>query len=314
MSRGYDYQIEGIRNSSIDKIARYVLQPVLGNNAVEPREDQEQAAVAAVKSLLKSWRARVFCLRGKGWTRADKLLLSMLNCPPISVKTKSRPKTVRRCKQHAICPFCWCWRYSVETYRRLLLALYGTEEQYLTNPYTGEREQVIPRPLDLAEVVTTTEYPRKAFEAQQLLNLAAESRTKYLHRIEYLGAFQLFTFEPSDPRVTEPVWRVKHRLLAVMFPESPDPPGLRTAKPPGSISCSRRIKRHKQIRKDMLRAATGRVCLYPEQMLRGSVEDAVQLLNAMNGHSSKGFRTSAYYGTMRKTREQRLRNELGHFF
>lgn len=319
------FDFKKVRRYAIDRVARYALQSVLPGRVVEPGtgKDEDEAVFEATRQLMQSWRNRVLLLRREGWDRTkSSLWLEMMNCPPVGVFTdKTRPW---RCKQTQICPFCWCRAYAYETWLRLRYAYYGGCEmpEYDDDP---ERIPQLPKPLDLVEVLTTTKYPiTHPGGFRGLLDEVAVERKAYIKTFKPLGAFQLYTLEPSDSRDKKPFWTLKHRVLAMLYPTDLDPPDISHN---GHGEVTRVIKRHHGITRDVLLGAVGRACMYPAQMLRGSYTDTIAFLNYINTYKapgsssskrSSGYRCSGYYGILRNKQarllEEEMRRRLGDLY
>lgn len=331
-----EYEIKRVLHRPADKAARYALQPVTADHkAVEPEKGArgDTAVRLAILHLLKTWRARCQVLRKRGWKRIeDKQWFYCVNCPPIGVATQHRKAFT--CQNAQICPFCWCRQYVYDTYERLRFAFYGhVPDEPRIDPYTQEEEKILPRAMDLLEVVTWVRQHRDKVEVPQLFaeNIAA-ARNNFVRRIDALGAFQLYTIEPSDPRDPYPHWLTKQRILAMVVPGHPTPPDLDSkvikkitaVLPASEEGYGRSFKRHTGIDQQTLIAAVGRISAYPSQMLRGAQDDTVDILNFINSHGSSrkpkpgdtvgpksGFRMSAFYGILRNKTQRLIEKRMG---
>lgn len=328
--RVIQFEITKVGRGWLHKACRYALSSVLRNpEAVEPSDDEkgDAAVTAAVHGLTREWRQRVASLRGADWARvADAGWYFAINCPPASVKTKQRR---RRCHLHQVCPYCWCSNYVIDICSRLQWVYYGTNTPAATVecPYTGERSRIQPRSLDLIEVVTTYEWPTGARPLPMLFRDAAGidasgkryGRAGMIKKIGPIGAAQLFTIEPPDPRAEVPCWRWMQRVVMLVLPGS-DLPQKQVDTPDGCLRAFRRMEVHKSIKLDILSSVVGRVCQYPSQMLRGSVDRTVEILQHMNEYKApgskakqgRGFRAAGFYGAMRNKQFREMDAKIPH--
>ena len=282
--RLFDFAITGVRKRYVDRAQRYALTPLTGARQ-KGKSIRQTDIIEDSERLIERWRARVDALRKEGWQRpVGKSLVYTLNCPPVGVTTN---KKTRPCNQYAVCPFCWCRRYVEPTYVSLEFAYYDNE--------AGR-----PLPLDLIEVITVERLPEDEWPLHRLFDWIQHNRRVYLdENLPNHGAFQLFSIEPSDPRIRSrpPYWEFKHRVLAIVDPHQNTP-----TDEPEFEEQIRRVKRYPKISRKQLATAVGRVAVYPKQLMYGpkqKVAELLELKRTWGGAGSKGFRMSGLYGLLR---------------
>ena len=327
-----EYQIKKVRHYPADSASRHALAGLLDDaQAVVPETTPagDEAVGKAMLRLVATWRARLNVLRTLGWQRAaGPHMFYCANCPPVGVHTFET--TAHTCKDSQVCPFCWCRSNVYDTYERLRFAYYG--HMPIPKPRAeqvdpDERESVLPMALDLLEITTWVHLDHGKVTIPSLLkDNITDTRANFIRRLNPFGAFQLYTVEPSDPRMKQPYWTFKQRILAVVEVGSPDPPQINRSYAPrgmavGDDACGRYFKRHTGVTEYILAGAVGRIAAYPSQMMRGSKQDTVDLLNYINGYggtrrckegvAKSGFRLSGYYGILRNKRQRMLERRMG---
>lgn len=328
-----EYQIKKVRHWPPDGASRHALASLLDDaNAVVPEKGHrgDKAVGTAMLKLVRTWRARVHVLRTLGWGKVEgKHFFYCVNCPPVGVHTFE--KVANTCKNSQVCPFCWCRSNVYDTYERLRFTYYGhtpIPAPKEDDEDDEEREKVLPVALDLLEITTWVKFEHSKVTIPALLEAnITKTRANLIRRLDPLGAFQLYTVEPSDPRHDAPYWMFKQRILAVVAVGSDDPPEINRGEAPagmiaGDDACGRYFKRHTGVSERILAGAVGRIAAYPNQMIRGSRDDTVALLNYINGYggirqskqqgrSRTGFRMSGYYGILRNKTQRMRERRMG---
>lgn len=275
---------------------RYALSPLTAGKDVEQSDELE--VLLAAKGLLRQWRGRLLALQQAGWERLrdHEKLRSYGNCPPVGiVETKGGTFS---CRQYRICPFCWCRQYVLE----LMARIQRLVRQY---PKAGV-------PFDLVEVRMDRRYPVNDYAADVLFHWIRVGKNTYYREnlAEAYGGFVLCSVEPPNYSKPDPCFRLYHRVLA-LIPKRLPTPGEEVAALNESETqkVTRKVLRTSRLTEHSIAAAVGRVCLYPAQLMTGSAEETVEILNAQSmsidhsgPHPKKVFpiRMSEFYGVLRR--------------
>lgn len=300
-------RFDGIRKRASDRAGRFSLRPLLNLTFDSVSEDQPEIwenLALEYDHAGRVWRGRLLALKSHGavCVQNPKRLIYARNCPEAGVWHDQ--KYMIPCGIRQICPWCWYRSYTQDLFEALWFFLFGN----VTHP-----EPTHAYDLHLCRV---TEIWERELPLASAYDRIQELRPRKLEElVDYEGAFQIFTVSPSDRRVSRrPGWKITQHVLAVTTQGTPgfreefvreELAGLRFR------SCLVDVGdglNGPGLTANSLVPPVGYTCLYPLQLLRGSIDQTVEILNHRSQQGQAGSRLCSYYGALRNKRQ---RSELG---
>lgn len=300
-TRVLDFQIRAVQGAWVHRAGRYALSTVC------PRavESSSEVIKEAVQKLIDDRRKRVNRLRGLGLKQVQgKSWYFAMNCPPPGVVTQYWP--LKTCNLR-FCPFCWCRLHVPDLFHRLERIYYGRSSASPRNSKPlDESGWPTPKMIDLLEIRSSVLIENQGPKSVEMLFDTIHSRRRKLldyYELGRIGAFQFHVIEPPDIRWMKPMWTYHLRILALLRPDTELPKTLMEPPEHGQ----RIVDRHVNVDRHKLATCTGRMCLFPGQLLYGCGQSTLDLLRGFDVFNAKdrpvakrkGFRLKAYYGLLR---------------